>query len=74
MIGVYELAVLGFLFVLFLPFILAFIDILKSNFEGNNKIIWLLAVIFPFYRGNCLFYYRQETEDCQIRVGKGKHD
>lgn len=49
MIGVYELAVLIFLFLIFLPFIIAFIDILKSEFSGNNKIVWLLAVIFvPF--------------------------
>ncbi len=49
MIGVYELAVLIFLLLIFLPFIIAFIDILKSDFSGNNKIAWLLAVIFvPF--------------------------
>lgn len=49
MIGVYELTVLIFLFLIFLPFIIAFIDILKSEFSGNNKIVWLLAVIFvPF--------------------------
>lgn len=49
MIGIYELAVLIFLLLIFLPFIIAFIDILKSDFSGNNKIVWLLAVIFvPF--------------------------
>lgn len=49
MIGIYELAVLIFLLLIFLPFIIAFIDILKSDFPGNNKIVWLLAVIFvPF--------------------------
>lgn len=49
MIGIYELAILIFLLLIFLPFIIAFIDILKSDFSGNNKIVWLLAVIFvPF--------------------------
>jgi len=49
MIGIYEMAVLVFLLLIFLPFILAFIDILRSDFSGNNKIVWLLAVIFvPF--------------------------
>lgn len=49
MIGIYELAILIFLLLIFLPFIIAFIDILKSDFFGNNKIVWLLAVIFvPF--------------------------
>jgi len=28
-----------------IPFLIAFFDILKSEFEGNNKLIWLLAVI-----------------------------
>jgi hypothetical protein len=49
MIGIYELAVLIFLLLIFLPFVIAFIDILRSDFSGNNKIVWLLAVIFvPF--------------------------
>ncbi len=49
MIGIYELAVLIFLLLIFLPFVMAFIDILRSDFSGNNKIVWLLAVIFvPF--------------------------
>lgn len=56
MIGVYELAVLVVLFVLFLPFILAFIDILKSNFEGNNKTIWLLAVLFVPLIGSIAYF------------------
>jgi len=46
MIGIYELAVLIFLLLIFLPFVMAFIDILRSDFSGNNKIVWLLAVIF----------------------------
>ncbi len=46
MIGIYELAVLIFLLLIFLPFVIAFIDILRSDFSGNNKIVWLLAVIF----------------------------
>ncbi|MBM4351004.1 MAG: hypothetical protein FJ106_14095, partial [Deltaproteobacteria bacterium] len=44
-IGLPELAWI-ILFVVFLPFVIAFIDILKSDYEGNNKLIWLLAVIF----------------------------
>ena len=49
MIGIYELVVLIFLLLIFLPFVIAFIDILRSDFSGNNKIVWLLAVIFvPF--------------------------
>ena len=48
-IGFPELIILLFLLLLGIPWIIAFIDILKSDFEGNNKLIWLLAVIFvPF--------------------------
>jgi len=45
MIGVFELFILLALFGLLL-FIIAFVDILRSDFKDNNKIVWLLAVIF----------------------------
>ncbi|MBN1924963.1 MAG: PLDc N-terminal domain-containing protein, partial [Prolixibacteraceae bacterium] len=36
-----------FLIIFFFVFtIIALIDILKSNFESNNKLIWVLVVIF----------------------------
>ncbi len=44
-IGIYELLILLVLSG-FVPFIIAFVDILRSDFKGNNKMVWLLAVIF----------------------------
>jgi len=42
--GFIELILLVFVFVL-LPFVMAFIDILRSEFEHNNKLIWIIAVL-----------------------------
>jgi len=56
MIGLPELIILFVLFLFFLPFILAFIDILRSDFGGNNKLIWLLAVIFVPLIGSIAYF------------------
>jgi hypothetical protein len=42
-IGIYELIIL---LVLFVPWIIALVDVLRNEFTGYNKIVWLLAVIF----------------------------
>ena len=46
-IGVFELLVVLFisLFIILLP-IIALIDILRSRFNGNDKLIWVLVVLF----------------------------
>ena len=44
MIGVPELIVLVVLGLLAIPSILALIDIMRSNFEGNKRIFWFLFV------------------------------
>jgi ankyrin repeat protein len=54
-IGVYELGALLFLFA-FVLFAFVFIDILRSDFEGNNKIVWLLAVIFVPFIGAIAYF------------------
>jgi len=39
--------ILGIVFLLgVIPTIIALIDILKSKFERNNKLIWILVVLF----------------------------
>ena len=40
----------------FLPTIIALIDILKSEFTGNNKIVWLLMVLFTNVFGAVLYF------------------
>ena len=53
--GIFELAMVLFLLG-FIPFIIAFIDILKNDFEGSNKLIWLLAVIFVPVIGSIVYF------------------
>lgn len=37
--------------------LIAFVDILKNDFNENNKLIWLLVVIFvPFIGPLCYFF------------------
>ncbi|MDP2852957.1 MAG: PLDc N-terminal domain-containing protein [Smithellaceae bacterium] len=56
-IGIYELIVLFVIIsILALPFwIISLIDILKSKFEGNDKIVWLLVLIFLGIPGMILY-------------------
>lgn len=49
--------ILGVVFLLgFIPTIIALIDILKSKFEGNNKIVWVLVVLFLNLIGAILYF------------------
>jgi len=53
--GFFELIMILFL-IGFVPFIIAFIDILKNEFEGYNKLIWLLAVLFAPLIGSVAYF------------------
>ena len=49
--------ILGIVFLLgILPTIIALIDILKSKFEKNNKIVWVLVVLFLNLIGAILYF------------------
>ncbi len=37
--------------------IIALTDILKNDFEGNNKIIWVLVILFLWLIGAILYYF-----------------
>ncbi len=39
----------------FILFLWAFINCLKGKFEGNNKIIWILAILFAPFVGSVLY-------------------
>jgi 4-amino-4-deoxy-L-arabinose transferase-like glycosyltransferase len=56
-IGIPELIILLFLLLLGIPWIIAFIDILRSDFRDNNKLIWLLAVIFVPFIGLIAYFF-----------------
>ena len=49
------LIVFIFLFILLLP-IIALIDILRSNFEQNDKLIWVIIIIFIPILGSILYF------------------
>jgi len=47
--------ILFILLILLFP-VLALIDILKSKFDGHNKLIWVLVVIFTNTIGAILYF------------------
>ena len=57
MMETWELIILLFILALaVLPTVLALIDIQKSEFQGNNKLIWLLVVLFMSIFGAILYF------------------
>jgi len=57
-IGSQEIVVILLIVIVTLLFpILALIDILKNEFEGNNKLIWILVVLFLWIIGAALYYF-----------------
>jgi len=58
MIGPFQMMlILGVVLLIgFIPTIIALIDILKSKFEGNNKIVWILVVLFLNLIGAILYF------------------
>lgn len=39
-----------------MPTIIALIDILRNEFSGNNKIVWLLVVLLGNFLGALLYF------------------
>lgn len=56
MIGPWQIIILAFVFLGIIPTIIALIDILKSKFNGNDKIIWVLVVLFFNLIGAVLYF------------------
>jgi len=54
-LGLTEVIFLLFLFI-FVPGIIAFIDVLRNEFTGSNKIVWVLAVIFAPFVGSMAYF------------------
>ncbi|HCY77715.1 MAG TPA: hypothetical protein DHV28_17525 [Ignavibacteriales bacterium] len=64
-LGLIEIIMILFL-IGFIPFIFAFIDILKNEFTGSNKLIWLLAVLFAPVIGSIAYFFigtKQKTNN-----------
>ena len=56
MIGPWQIIILSFVFLNLIPTIIALIDIIKNKFEGNNKIVWILVVLFFNLLGAILYF------------------
>ena len=56
MIGPWQWIIILLAFLGIIPTILALIDILKSKFSGNDKIVWILVVLFLNLLGAILYF------------------
>ena len=56
MMGIYELIVMSVV-VGFIPWVIALVDILRNDFKGNDKIVWLLAVILIPFVGMIAYFF-----------------
>mgnify|MGYP001070060155 CR=1 FL=1 len=56
MIGIWQIFILLLAFSGIILTILALVDILKSEFSGNNKIVWVLVVLFFNLVGAILYF------------------
>jgi uncharacterized membrane protein YdjX (TVP38/TMEM64 family) len=54
MIGPWQLIII--LLIGILPTIIALIDILRNEFNGNNKIVWVLVVLLTNFFGAILYF------------------
>lgn len=68
MIGTWQIFVILFgLALLILP-VIALIDIIKSEFPGNNKIVWVLVVLFfPLFGSVIYLIFKNDNRLNKIR-------
>ncbi len=50
------LVILTFMLIGLAPTIIALVDILKNDFTGNNKIVWVLIVLLGNFFGAVLYF------------------
>ena len=55
-IGPQEIIIIFFVLSPIILAVIALIDILKSEFSGNNKLIWVLVVLFIWIIGPILYF------------------
>lgn len=57
-LGALELFIIFFFFITpFVLCIISLVDVLRSTFEGNSKIIWVLTVILLPFAGAILYFF-----------------
>jgi len=56
MVGPWQWIIILLAFLGIIPTIIALIDILKNKFEENNKLVWVLVVLFFNLIGAILYF------------------
>ncbi|MFB9053941.1 PLD nuclease N-terminal domain-containing protein [Formosa undariae] len=57
MLGVFQIIIiLTVMFLGIIPTLIALIDIVRNEFSGNNKIVWILVVLFANFFGAFLYF------------------
>jgi len=56
-IGPQEIIIVLILSVGFILPLIALVDILRNDFEGNNKIIWVLVILLSWLIGAILYFF-----------------
>lgn len=65
-IGPQELIVILFVVPVFLIIpIIALVDVLKSEFTGNNKLIWVLVILLSWIIGAILYFFIGRNQKIQ---------
>jgi len=54
--GLSILAIIFFFFIIAFLWLIALIDILRSDFQGNDKVVWVVIVIFFPFLGSILYF------------------
>ena len=68
-ISVYEILVLLVLLT-FILWIIAFVNILRSDFTGNNKLVWLLVVILVPLIGSIAYFFIGRKQKIKIEIAE----
>ncbi|GGK44517.1 MULTISPECIES: PLD nuclease N-terminal domain-containing protein [Flavobacteriaceae] len=56
MVGPWQIIILISLLLGIIPTLIALVDILRNKFEDNNKIVWVLVVLFFNLIGAILYF------------------
>ena len=56
MVGPWQIIIILTLLIGIIPTIIALVDILRNKFEDNNKIVWVLVVLFFNLIGAILYF------------------
>lgn len=65
-----------FIFILIIPVfliipIIALVDILRNEFTGNNKLIWVLVILLSWLIGAILYFFIGRNQKIETPRSKG---